>query len=342
MSPKGPTREECLQQVRDLEQRLLAAQATIAALRSRLGAGAPVEGGTPEAGQQLIEELQMANEELQSQAAELGIQAEELQVQAEELEMQNEELQRVSGELDTERALLRTVLEQMPAGVIIAAAPSGRFLLVNRQLAAILGHAVPMAKSLQEYKHYRGLHPDGRPFGPQDYPLAQSLASGKNTLEQEINFIRADGSPGVIQVSANPVRNAQGEIIAGVATYQDITARKQADREIRRLASFPQLNPNPVLEVDAAGHIVYYNDATLQALGAMTAADLRVFLPDDLPDILVTANRTGQDNFQREVPVNGQVFLETISFLESLNVWRIYAIDITERRRAEEALAPVQ
>ena len=141
MSPKGPTREECLQQVRDLEQRLLAAQATIAALRSRLGAGAPVEGATPEAGQQLIEELQTANEELQSQAAELGIQAEELQVQAEELEMQNEELQRVSGELDTERALLRTVLEQMPAGVIISEAPSGRFLLANQQLAAILGHA---------------------------------------------------------------------------------------------------------------------------------------------------------------------------------------------------------
>ena len=221
--------------------------------------------------------MQTANEELQSQAAELGIQAEELQVQAEELEMQNEELQRVSGELDTERALLRTVLEQMPAGVIIAAAPSGRFLLANRQLAAIFGHAVPMAKSLQEYKHYRGLHPDGRPFDQQDYPLAQSLASGKKTLEQEINFIRADGSPAVIQVSANPVRNAQGEIIAAVATYQDITARKQADREIRRLASFPQLNPNPVLEVNAAGQITYYNEATLKALGAMAAADIQGF-----------------------------------------------------------------
>ena len=338
MSPKGPTREECLQQVRDLEQRLLEAQATIVGLRSRLSAGAPAAVAPPEASQQLIEELQTANEELQSQAAELGIQAEELQVQAEELEMQNEELQRVSGELETERALLRTVLEQMPAGVIIAAAPSGRFLLANRQLAAILGRAVPMAKNLQDYDHYRGLHPDGRPFASQDYPLAHALTTGKKTIEKEINILRGDGSPAVIQVSAAPVRNTRGEIIAGVATYQDITARKQAEREIRRLASFPQLNPNPVLEVDAAGQIVYYNDATLQALGAMTAADLRVFLPGDLPDILATANRTGQDNFQREVPVNGQVFLETISFAEPLNVWRIYAIDITERQQAQEAL----
>ena len=65
------------------------------------------------------------------------------------------------------------------------------------------------------------------------------------------------------------MRNAQGEIIAGVATYRDITARKQAEREIQRLASFPQLNPNPVLEVNPAGQITYYNEATLKAMGAM-------------------------------------------------------------------------
>jgi PAS domain S-box-containing protein len=234
------------------------------------------------------------------------------------------------------------VLEQMPAGVIIAEAPSGRFLLANQQMAAIIGRAVPLAKNLQDYDHYRGLHPDGRRFSPQDYPLAYCLTSGEKTLDEEINFIRADGSPGVIQVSATPVRNARGEIIAGVAIHQDITARKQAEREIRRLASFPQLNPNPVLEVNPPGQITYYNEATLKVLGAMAAADLAVFLPGDLNEIFSTASRTGQNNFQREVAVNGQVFLETISFAESLNVWRIYAIDVTERRRAQEALRESQ
>lgn len=336
MSPKCPTREECLQQVRDLEQRLMEAQATIADLRSRLGAEAPAEVPTSEAGQQLIEELQTSNEELQSQAAELEIQAEELQVQAEELEMQNEELQRVSGELETERALLHTILEQMPAGVIVAAAPSGRFLLANQQMAAIIGRAVPMAKTLADYDHYRALHPDGRPFSSKDYPLAHCLTSGEKTLEEEINFIRADGSQGVIQVSASPVRNAREEIIAGVATYQDITARKQAEKEIQRLASFPQLNPNPVLEVDAAGQITFYNQATQEALGAVDSPE--AFLPGDLNEIFLNANRTGENEFQREVQVNGKVFLEAISFAESLNVWRIYAIDITERQRAGAAL----
>ena len=55
MSPRGPSREECLQQVRGLEQRLFEAQATIVDLRSRLGAGAPSGGTALEDSQRLVE-----------------------------------------------------------------------------------------------------------------------------------------------------------------------------------------------------------------------------------------------------------------------------------------------
>ena len=37
--------------------------------------------------------------------------------------------------------------------------------------------------------------------------------------------------------------------------------RQQAQQEILRLASFPRMNPNPVLEVNAAGEITYLNPA---------------------------------------------------------------------------------
>ena len=50
---------------------------------------------------------------------------------------------------------------------------------------------------------------------------------------------------------------------------RDITARKQAEQEIQRLASFPQMNPQPVLEMDLDGRITYYNQAALEALGKM-------------------------------------------------------------------------
>jgi PAS domain S-box-containing protein len=115
--------------------------------------------------------------------------------------------------------------------------------------------------------------------------------------------------------------------------------RLRAEKEIQRLAAFPQLNPNPVLELDLEGRITFYNQAALQALGETgTAADLGKFLPGDPQEILSKFKETGETPFQQEVVVNGAVFLVTISLVKQLNVVRLYAVDITERKQAEESL----
>jgi signal transduction histidine kinase len=117
------------------------------------------------------------------------------------------------------------------------------------------------------------------------------------------------------------------------------TEAKQAEEKIQRLASFPQMNPQPILEIDIDGRITFYNQAALEVLGEMgKATDLSKFLPDDLQEILAKVKQTGERHFQREVVVNGAVFFESISFAEQFNALRLYAVDITERKRAEEAL----
>jgi PAS domain S-box-containing protein len=124
-----------------------------------------------------------------------------------------------------------------------------------------------------------------------------------------------------------------------VTVFADITERQQTEREIQHLASFPQMNPQPVLEVGVDGRITYFNQAALNALGKTgQAADLKNFLPDDLQEIVSTAKRTGRKHFQREVVVNGAVFLENFFFSEPSQVVRLYAVDITARQRVEAAL----
>ena len=116
-----------------------------------------------------------------------------------------------------------------------------------------------------------------------------------------------------------------------------------AEREIQRLASFPQMNPQPVLEVGIDGRITYYNQAALKALGPMgQAADLKNFLPGDLPDIIATAMQTGEQHFHREVAVNGAVFLENLYFAAPSKVMRLYAVDITDRQRGRGGVAPAE
>ena len=57
-------------------------------------------------------------------------------------------------------------------------------------------------------------------------------------------------------------KTEHGEIKSILESNVDITERKKAEKEIARLASFPTLNPSPVIEVDAKGKITYANPAT--------------------------------------------------------------------------------
>ena len=117
-----------------------------------------------------------------------------------------------------------------------------------------------------------------------------------------------------------------------------ITARKQAEKEITRLASFPQLSPDPVLEIDASGAIIFYNQATVAALEKLGAAGPADFLPEDLGEIQAAARETGERVFYREVKIKDAVFGEHIHFAEPFNVFRFYARNITARKQAQQKL----
>src|SRR5213592_1593604 len=62
---------------------------------------------------------------------------------------------------EAERARLEAVLHQLPAGVVIVDAATGRILHSNRQVEEILRR--PLPPLLDRYDEFRGLHPDGRP-----------------------------------------------------------------------------------------------------------------------------------------------------------------------------------
>jgi PAS domain S-box-containing protein len=140
-------------------------------------------------------------------------------------------------QLQVERGRLEAVLQQMPAGVIIAEAPSGRLLLGNAQVAQIWRHTFLIAEEIDQYRQYQGFHPDGRPYAPAEWPLAHSILTGEVVTMEEINILRGDGTFGTIQASSAPIRDQVGTIIAGVVIFDDITARKQAESEIRELTA---------------------------------------------------------------------------------------------------------
>jgi PAS domain S-box-containing protein len=212
----------------------------------------------------------------------------------------------------------------------ISVQSQGRYLFINPAGARLFGAADPqemVGKAVPDT-----MHPDYRQYVTEH--ICQVNTAGAKTDLQEIKVLRLDGR--VVDVEASGVGvNYQGQPAVQVM-LRDITRRKEMEKQLEHQASFPRLNPHPVLEVDAAGNITYSNAAALKALDELGLENqVKVFLPPDLDEIVTAAAKTGERVFYREVEINGAVFGETISFPREFPVIRIYGRDITEQKRAE-------
>ena len=172
-------------------------------------------------------------------------------------------------------------------------------------------------------------------------PVTKVLREGVIVrLANRTILIRKDGKEFPIDNNGAPIRDKAGNTTGVVLVFRDITERKRAEERTEHLASFPQLNPGPILEVDASGEITFCNPGTLTILEdlGMGGGDCERFLPQDLGDILRNWDKKTESTLHREVLLKNRVFEETIHLLPQFNVARVYALDITERKQAEERL----
>jgi PAS domain S-box-containing protein len=151
--------------------------------------------------------------------------------------------------------------------------------------------------------------------------------------------IMVDGTVKWVRERAELEVDSAGRLLGGFGTTQDITERKRVEAEIKHLASFPQMNPAPVIEIDLSGAITYYNQAAFKALEKLgPEAGWGGLLPEDLGEIAAAAREKKTEFYYREVRVKDTVFGQNIYFAEAFQVLRIYCLDITSRKQAEERL----
>jgi PAS domain S-box-containing protein len=132
----------------------------------------------------------------------------------------------------SEQNLLRTILDQLPVGVMVTDR-GGKTLVLNRALAEMKGDHLQL-DTIEGYAKYATWWDDsGEQLEVEDWPIVRALRTGQPQASREVHVLRSNGSRGVMRVSAAPLISSEGEIAGAVAMAEDVTARRESEQSLR-------------------------------------------------------------------------------------------------------------
>ncbi len=176
---------------------------------------------------------------------------------------------------------------------------------------------------------------------PDRCPFEQAIRTGAVTILGGYRWMRPDGSVVEIAVTYWP-RTRNRETVGAVVVCRDLTAEWEVQRDIQRVARLAEDAPNPIVEFDEDGIMLYANSAMVELMntkGGETNQIEKVF-PVNLGEILRHCIMTQSPSPRHEHNLDDMVLAWSFFPMGELRQVRGYAVDITanvELRRAKEA-----
>lgn len=132
-----------------------------------------------------------------------------------------------------ERARLRSVLDQLPEGILLTEAMDGSISYANQAAGNILGIPYKQLSGTQLHRYmqdYTVTGLDGQPGLPWYFTVIRAL-SGEVLNGQETIVIQPDSNKVFTLSSSAPLRNESQVITGAVTVFQDITAQKSLEQQ---------------------------------------------------------------------------------------------------------------
>lgn len=136
-----------------------------------------------------------------------------------------DDYKRALDKLRQSEARLRTIINAVPVGIVMAESPSGKVISANPRAEAILGQRLLPGTTWAEVM--RGVHDrEGTPLPPEKMPLLRAVRGGERTECIEVRYQRELRPSLWLSLSAAPIKE-NGVLLGGVVAVQVIEEPKR-------------------------------------------------------------------------------------------------------------------
>jgi PAS domain S-box-containing protein len=249
--------------------------------------------------------------------------------------------------------LWRELIETVPAAIYTTDA-AGRITFYNEAAATLWGCRPELGKSefCGSWKLY---WPDGTPLPHNECPMAMALTQKKPIRGIEAVAERPDGVRVPFIPFPTPLFDVSGALTGAVNLLVDISERKQAEQDGRRLAAIVDSSEDAIVSGDLSGIITSWNPGAERLFGyaaeEMIGKSITLLIPAQLQQeeaTILEQVTSGQrvEHFETTrvhkdgTPVTISLTVSPVRNAQGMVVGASkIARDVTERKRAEQALA---
>lgn len=230
--------------------------------------------------------------------------------------------------------LLQKIVDSIPARVFWKDREL-RYLGCNTVFAKDAGFSSP-EELIGKDDYQMGWRDQAELYRADDFRV---LESGEATYAYEEPQTTPDGKTIWLRTSKVPLYNENGEMIGVLGIYDDITEEKRAAEEIKRLASFPQLNRSPIIELDVELDLSFANPAAINEFPDLKKKGAQHPLLHSLCELLEDREVFSKTiSSQFEESVGEKTYELHTNIIPEFKVVRVYVSDITERKRYEQEI----